>query len=109
MTEPTEAPCAVFRTLVADIEHAYQELGHQLGWRFLCVSRQVLRAPIDVALVLLNPSGEKIPLDQPTESCEHGTAFVTESWGGAPPGEHKIQIQIQKLFDALNQRLNAAV
>jgi hypothetical protein len=108
MTKSLGQPLAVFESLIADIERTYQDLGHQLGWRFLCVSRKVLEAPIEVALVLLNPTGEKITADQPTESCEDGAAFLTESWGGAPPGEHKVQVQIQKLFDELNQRLGLA-
>jgi hypothetical protein len=97
-----------FRDLVSDIKRVYEDLRHRLGWRFLCVSRSVLDTPVDVAFISLNPNGDSIPAGRVAESCENGVAYVAEEWGVAPRGQHKLQVQVQKLFEGLNRRLRIA-
>jgi len=95
----------MFESCVADIDSKYRELGHTLGWRFLCMSRDVLRSPVRVALLTINPAGDCIPQDHPWASCEEGTSFLVESWNGRPPGTDTLQVQVQKLFELLAKTL----
>jgi len=90
-----------FEQAVADIDRAYASLGHTLGWRFLCVSKRVLESNPRIALITANPGGKDFPLDHPPASCENGCAYVSETWGTAKRGQHKLQKQVQHLFEAL--------
>jgi hypothetical protein len=92
---------ALFEHAISEIESTYVSLGHTLGWRFLCVSKDVLQAKPEIALITANPGGNEIPTDHPTASCENGCAYLAETWGTAKRGQHKLQKQIQHLFDAL--------
>jgi len=92
---------ALFSRSVERIEGAYTTLGHSLGWRFLSVSKSVLTRDPQILLLTANPGGSSIPPDHPTGSCEHGCAYTSESWGTSPRGAHKLQVQVQRLFDAL--------
>lgn len=88
----------LFEQCVSDIERAYDELGHNLGWRFLSVGKDVLNAPVEIALITLNPAGNVIPPDHPMASCESGVSYLVESWGNSKPGQSELQIQVQRLF-----------
>ena len=44
--------------------------------------------------------------DHPSASCEEGSPYKNESWGGKKPGESKLQIQIQKMFNKIHEKLN---
>jgi hypothetical protein len=91
----------LFEQCVQEIETSYIELGHRLGWRFLSVGKVVLNGPAEIALITLNPGGNEIPPDHPTASCESGVSYLVESWDGAPPGQSKLQKQVQGLFRLL--------
>jgi hypothetical protein len=91
----------IFDWCVEEIEHAYDQLGYELGWRFLSVSRAVLDGRVRIAFVTLNPGGKQIPVDHPTASCEDGASYLVERWRGNPPGQAPLQIQVQKLFQGL--------
>lgn len=90
-----------FDQAIVDIGSSYEALGHTLGWRFLCVSKRVLQTKPKIALITANPGGKEIPPDHPWASCENGCAYVSETWGTARKGQHKLQKQVQRLFDAL--------
>jgi hypothetical protein len=89
---------SVFEKAVREIGHEYSRLGHQLGWRFLCVPARNLAPSTSIALITANPGGNEIPEEHPVASCENGSAYVVECWGTSAPGRHKLQVQIQNLF-----------
>jgi hypothetical protein len=91
----------IFDGCVEEIERAYDQLGYDLGWRFLSVSRAVLEGQVKIAFVTLNPGGNQIPVDHPTASCENGPSYLVERWRGKPPGQAPLQVQVQKLFEGL--------
>lgn len=91
----------IFDGCVEEIERAYDQLGYELGWRFLSVSRRVLEEQAKIAFVTLNPGGRQISADHPTASCEHGASYLVERWRGNLPGQAPLQVQVQKLFEAL--------
>ncbi len=93
-----------FEQAIAEIERAYVSLGHTLGWRFLCVSKRVLQAKPQIVLITANPGGKDIPPDHPPASCENGCAYVSEKWGTAKKGQHKLQKQVQHLFNGLAEK-----
>ena len=95
-----------FAVEVQKIRRAYADLGHSLGWRFLCVSKYVLHRDPTIVFLTLNPGGTSIPEDHPAESCEGGSAYVMERWGTSKPGMHKLQRQVQQLFAAIGQQLD---
>lgn len=95
----------IYEQCVREIEDAYSELGHQLGWRFLSVGKDVLDAPAKIALITLNPGGNVNPPDHPTASCESGVSYLVESWDGAQPGQSKLQIQVTGLFRMLAEAI----
>lgn len=97
-----------FSRAVTEIEAAYLELGHTLGWRFLSVSKEVLNQSPKLALITANPGGKSIPADHGTASCETGCAYLSEAWGGSEKGESKLQKQVQRLFDAVADQLDFA-
>ena len=80
-------------------------LGHTLGWRFLSVSHGVLEQPSKIALITLNPAGSSIPPDHPWASCEEGSSYLVESWGGLDPGTSTLQVQVRCMFAALHRSL----
>jgi len=96
-----------FEESLTAIETAYADLGHTLGWRFLCVSKRVLLSDPPIVLLTSNPGGNSIPLDHPSSSCEGGCAYITESWGSSPPGSSALQVQVQRLFDAIAESLSS--
>jgi len=95
----------LFSECVRDIDVAYKELGHTLGWRFLSVSKTVLERPAKIAFITLNPGGDHEPPDHPRESCENGVSYLVENWG-ASPGQSTLQIQVQKMFSMIRNSIN---
>ncbi|MFU8781422.1 MAG: hypothetical protein ACNA71_10430 [Kiritimatiellia bacterium] len=95
----------IFDGCVEEIERAYDQLGYDLGWRFLSVSRAVLEGQVKIAFVTLNPGGNQIPVDHPTASCENGPSYLVERWRGKPPGQAPLQVQVQKLFQGLANQM----
>jgi len=92
---------SLFDDAVADIKQEYVNLGHNLGWRFLCVSKSTLNASTKIALITANPGGDRISENHPADSCEEGSAYLDEQWGDALPGQNKLQKQVQTLFRCL--------
>jgi hypothetical protein len=77
----------LFDTAVSAIVREYDSLCHQLGWRFLGVARKHLAAATSIAFITANPGGTYAPGDHPTQSCEHGSAYLVEKWlGGMTDG-----------------------
>jgi hypothetical protein len=97
---------AVFDECVADIERAYNDLGHTLGWRFIGVSKGVLRAPVRIALIGLHPGGDYEPPEHPRASCESGNWFMTESWINETPGDRKLQRQVRLMFERIAEEVD---
>jgi hypothetical protein len=98
-----------FDAYVLRIETEYQHLGHRLGWRFLTSPRRTLSTTTKTLLLSTNPGGNRIPEDHPTASSEAGSAYIVESWNGLPPGQAPLQLQVQQLFEMLDEDLNAAL
>ena len=98
MSDPT------FSAAVESIQREYAALGHSLGWRFLCVAKQVLLGDPKIVFLTLNPGGRSIPEDHPSESCESGCSYVVEQWGNSLPGQHKLQRQVQRLFAEIERQ-----
>lgn len=92
-----------FEQFLSDIERAYEQLGHTLGWRFLNVSRNVLHQDPPIALITLNPGGRTIPHDHPPASCESGCSYIVESWNEKRPGHSPLQVQVQRLFSKISE------
>lgn len=96
----------LFEESVAAIEDSYRQLGHSLGWRFLYGSKRTLESPVDIAFFTINPGGNEIPTDHPWASCENGVAYLNELWGKHKPGEHKLQVQVQRMFALIDREAN---
>lgn len=99
---------ALFDTCIAEIESAYDRLGHHLGWRFLGVPKAVLRNPVQIALISLNPGGDYEPAEHPRASCEVGNWYISESWDEAPPGHSKLQRQVRLMFSQIAKEMDYA-
>ena len=82
----------------ARIEAAYQQLGYEIGWRFMTSPMHSFENP-KVLLVSLNPSGRVE--HGPRWSQEDGSAYLVESWDGQAPGRDTLQVQIQGLVTHL--------
>ena len=97
----------LFEDTVKRIERFYKDRGYRLGRRFLTCSRKVLDGDTpQIALITLNPGGEKQRPDHPRDSCEEGCAYLVESWkNGKPPGEAPLQIQVRRMFAELAEKL----
>ena len=94
----------LFQELIEDIKIEYKTNPNKLGWRFLHTSKKTLEKNHQILLITLNPGG-KIPDDHPIESCENGSAYLSESWRGKKPGTAKLQVQIQLLFRGIANNL----
>jgi hypothetical protein len=92
----------LFLDCVAEIEAEYARLGHLRGWRFLASPRNTLASTARVALLTLNPGGERIDRSNGIESCEAGSAYVRERWGNQQPGASPLQKQVRAMFAWLN-------
>jgi hypothetical protein len=81
------------------VEAEYQRLGHRLGWRFLtCPEHNIETATL--ALITINPGGGKFV--SPLWSVENGSAYVIERWYCLPPGGHKLQRQVRRMFEIMS-------
>jgi hypothetical protein len=87
--------------LTRTILDAYPSLGSGLGWRLLYSPENVLDGA-RVALVGLNPAGHFEDPDHGVFAMARGSAYVTESWHGDPPGCSPLQRQVRSLFALLN-------
>lgn len=96
---------SLFNDCCADIETAYHQLGHQLGWRFLSGPKATLSSASRIAFITLNPGGDYDSPEHPRESQEAGSAFLVESWDGKPAGQSKLQVQVGALFGHLAARV----
>ncbi len=96
----------IFQDTVDEIKTFYQDHDYELGWRFLTCSKAVLKNDPKIAFITLNPGGGSIPDNHPSSSCEKGSPYLDESWGGREPGKGKLQIQIQKMFGKLREKTN---
>lgn len=96
----------IFQNTTDQIKDFYLGHGYKLGWRFLTCSKAVLKNNPKIAFITLNPGGGGIPDDHPWSSCEEGSPYLDESWGGRKPGEGKLQIQIQEMFGKLREKTN---
>ena len=96
----------IFQDFIDQIKDFYQEHNYELGWRFLTCSKAVLKSNPKIAFITLNPGGSRMRDDHPSASCEEGSPYLNESWGGKKPGESKLQIQIQKMFNKIHEKLN---
>ena len=96
----------LFDGCVRDIERAYCELGHTLGWRFLTGPRATLNPSTKVAFITLNPGGGADDAHQTGASHERGSSYVTESWGNQDAGAATLQCQVQTLFSELMRYLD---
>ena len=94
-----------FASLCTEIETSYDELGHNLGWRFLMGPQATLSNQTKIALITLNPGGAEEPPNCQRASCETGNAYFIEQWRNAPAGRSPLQVQVQNLLADLNSRL----
>lgn len=79
----------------------YVARGDQLGWRLLYSPLSVLEHA-EVAFIGLNPGGAHAELDHPAFACpDNSSAYLHERWKDRPPGQEKLQKQVQRLFDHL--------
>jgi hypothetical protein len=69
----------LFSSLVAEIEAAYERLGHQLAWRFLYSPARTLAPGTQIATVGANPGGRTY--EPPRPSVEEGNA-LEDGWRG---------------------------
>ena len=96
----------ILQDITDQIENFYQYHGYELGWRFLTCSKAVLKSSPKIAFITLNPGGSRMRDDHPSASCEEGSPYLNESWGGKKPGESALQIQIQKMFGKIHEKVN---
>jgi hypothetical protein len=94
----------LFENCIESISNNYERLDHQLGWRFLSVSKEVLNNNPKLAFVSLNPGGDHISPNHPTDSCENGCAYMAERWGNSPAGQSPLQRQVQMMFAGISKR-----
>lgn len=60
----------------------------------------------EIAFITLNPGRSGVRHDHPSPSCEKGSPYLDESWGGKEPSESKLQIQIQEMFKEIHEKVN---
>ena len=103
----------IFDKAVKKIEIAYEELGHEWGWRFLHTPKKTLDPSTELMFIGINPGGggSSVPLSSLhhdpefiRESCEKGNAFRVENWGEAGH-QNPHQEEVQKMFMCLSSRL----
>jgi hypothetical protein len=85
----------------ARIENEYRTRGDGFGWRLLASPWETVHCA-EVAFIGLQPGGSAEAEDHPDLCPEIGSAYVTESWAGAPSGQSRLQKQVRALFAMLN-------
>ncbi|MGH6608669.1 MAG: hypothetical protein ACRECQ_00280 [Burkholderiaceae bacterium] len=96
----------MFKAAVEEIESAYAALGHTQGWRFLCVSKNILDADPSIAFISANPGGNAHAPSHGEASCEKGCAYLAEKWGVADAGQSALQKQVQALFGRIAEEIS---
>jgi hypothetical protein len=92
----------VFDTAVAEIGRAYEDLGHELGWKFLFSPVSILSKDTRLCFVGLNPGGSRYY--PPVPSVEEGNAYRVERWGDS--GRiNPLQTQVRRLYEVLSKML----
>ncbi|KAF0231487.1 MAG: hypothetical protein FD175_788 [Beijerinckiaceae bacterium] len=86
----------------------YHAGGEGLGWRLLASPVSVLDTS-EIAFIGLNPGGSEIDPAHPRLAPTESSAYVTEAWAGAAPGQSPLQRQICLLFAALDVRPDAVL
>lgn len=95
----------LFVRSVGEIEKAYRDLGHTLGWRFLTGPKATLSPRTQIGLITMNPGGDHEPNDHPRASSEAGSSYLFESWPGYGRGQAPLQFQIQAMLGSLARHL----
>jgi len=95
----------LFEILTKKIENKLQELIKiaptpifRRGWRFLYNSKKTIDSNNGICLLALNPGGKEENQDHGKESCENGSAILTERWKNYDAGMSLLQIQYKQLF-----------
>jgi hypothetical protein len=89
---------ALFDEVAADIQGAYEKLGHSLGWRFLYTPAKTLSAEAPLLFAGLNPGGRSF--ESTRASSETGNAYRVEPWG--PAGRlNGLQEQVCGLYERI--------
>lgn len=92
----------VFNRAVDEISRAYEDLGHELGWRFLYSPVSTLSKDTKLLFVGINPAGDRYYA--PVASVEEGNAYRVERWGEG--GKiNSLQVQVRKLYEVLSSKL----
>jgi hypothetical protein len=91
----------VFSEAVERIARAYEDLGHELGWRFLYSPAHTLSERTRMGFFGLNPGGASY--GAPVASVEESNAYRVEGWGvdGGPNG---LQRQVGLLYEVLSAK-----
>jgi hypothetical protein len=88
----------LFDEASADIQQAYEEFGHTLGWRFLYTPAETLNPKAPLLFAGLNPGGRAF--ESPQASSEGGNAYRIEPWGIA--GRlNRLQEQVCGLYERI--------
>ncbi|MGE3594154.1 MAG: hypothetical protein AB7N70_01295 [Dehalococcoidia bacterium] len=98
--------CESFDDCIRDVEAAYKRLGHTMGWRFLTSPRATLSPKTRIALITLNPGGDREPPEHPRASSDAGSSYCVETWPGHAEGGAPLQRQVQSLCRGLQRHLN---
>lgn len=94
---------SIFSEAVAKIQVAYDDLSHELGWRFLYTPARMLSEDTQLVFLGLNPGGVRYVA--PVASVEEGNAYRVERWGKGDQ-LNGLQVQIRMLYEKLSERLH---
>lgn len=88
----------------AEYERRIAQLGHcDWGWSFMFTPEEFVKTA-RVVLVGLNPGGKKLGSENEWDYRHDDgriNAYVDEQWEDYDPGQHPLQIQVTRLFEAL--------
>ncbi|MCB0162864.1 MAG: hypothetical protein KDI79_01470 [Anaerolineae bacterium] len=87
---------------VKRIEAAYEDLGFELGWRFLYGSASTLGPSTKLMFVGNNPGGDTY--EAPTVSIEEGNAYRNEWWSAGRLGQ-----EVRLLFNRIAEHLEPQI
>ncbi len=92
----------VFQEAVDKISRTYEDLGHELGWRFLYSPVGTLSKDTKLFFAGLNPAGDRYY--PPVASVEEGNAYRVERWGEGGRTT-PLQLQVRRLYEVLSRKL----
>jgi len=92
-----------FEKTVANIEDEYSRLEHSRGWRFLYTPKRTFDQKTKLALIGLNPGGERG--NNGPSSKEDGNAYRVERWGRGKHGRNPLQEQICLLYSLIAEQV----